>query len=479
MRKKNVYICCMFSSLVLIRGIINGILIGMDVVLPYVIVSAVLAVVLALMCKFVKNPKITKWVMIFALLGLCTVIMALYPAKVNYIMYFVMIVYISLYEDLIANAVACLFTSVCMYVFFVNNQEDLSYPWGVDNTVICIIYAIIIFLTVWYQSYLSKKAAKELARINAEKDVANEQTKELLDKIKKTAESLVIATQSMNINLKNASDVSDSINISSGEVANDAQNELESIGKLHNLLHSGVEQVSDVKNASSCMTSSSLSTQNVVEASMNMATSLSDEMGSVLVTMNAIVQDMEVLAEQNVRILNFLTTLDEITSQTNLLSLNASIEAARAGEAGRGFAVVAEEIRSLADSSKDFTSQINTIVTNANLQMSELKEKVLKQQCSIDNCTRDAKLVKESFDNVSCNAEEVLSQSKIVDENAEKLSNMFDRTIVEINEISSSVESTTALLQEISANITLLHKDISNIVEEQNEISALTEELAN
>ena len=88
-------------------------------------------------------------------------------------------------------------------------------------------------------------------------------------------------------------------------------------------------------------------------------------------------------------------------------------------------------------------------------------------------------LVKESFDNVSCNTEEVLSQSRGVDENSEKLSHMFDKTIVEINEISSGIESTTALLQEISANITLLNKNISNIVEEQNEISALTEKLVN
>ena len=224
---------------------------------------------------------------------------------------------------------------------------------------------------------------------------------------------------------------------------------------------------------------SSLSTQNVVEASIDMATSLSAEMGSVLITMNDIVKDMEVLVEQNEKIFSFLKTLDGITSQTNLLSLNASIEAARAGEAGKGFAVVAEEIRSLADSSKAFTAQINEIVMNTNQQMSELKEKVLLQQNSIDNCTKDAQLVKESFDNVSSNTVEVLSQSRGVDENSEKLANMFDTTIAEINEISASVESTTLLLQEISENMTILHKDISNILGQQNDISALTEELAN
>lgn len=75
-----------------------------------------------------------------------------------------------------------------------------------------------------------------------------------------------------------------------------------------------------------------------------------------------------------VKINEMATQILDITSQTNLLSLNASIEAARAGEAGRGFAVVAGEIGSLAESSSKTVSEIQTICEAANKSIESVRE---------------------------------------------------------------------------------------------------------
>ena len=85
-------------------------------------------------------------------------------------------------------------------------------------------------------------------------------------------------------------------------------------------------------------------------------------MTRIRLQMDAIAASMARLSEQSQTIGQIIATVEDIASQSNLLAVNAAIEAAKAGDQGKGFAVVAQEIRSLAEQSRQATGQVRSIL---------------------------------------------------------------------------------------------------------------------
>ena len=88
----------------------------------------------------------------------------------------------------------------------------------------------------------------------------------------------------------------------------------------------------------------------------------------------AVVRDankaMEQITHSSAKISNIIGMIDDIAFQTNLLALNASVEAARAGEAGKGFAVVAIEVRRLAQSAAEASSEVKVLIEQSGVEVS-------------------------------------------------------------------------------------------------------------
>jgi methyl-accepting chemotaxis protein len=80
--------------------------------------------------------------------------------------------------------------------------------------------------------------------------------------------------------------------------------------------------------------------------------------------MEAIAESMVRLSEQSQAIGQIIATVEDLSAQSNLLAVNAAIEAAKAGEHGKGFGVVAQEVKSLAEQSKQATNQVRTILSD-------------------------------------------------------------------------------------------------------------------
>lgn len=132
------------------------------------------------------------------------------------------------------------------------------------------------------------------------------------------------------------------------------------------------------------------------------------------------------------------TQILEITSQTNLLSLNASIEAARAGEAGKGFAVVADEIGNLANSSSDTATEIQAICHETRLNIDKV-EKCFKDIIAF--LQRDVAAQFESFANVTKGAYQSLEKIRFVIQDIDNSSSVFSNAVTDIKNRIDTVQS--------------------------------------
>ncbi len=167
-----------------------------------------------------------------------------------------------------------------------------------------------------------------------------------------------------------------------------------------------------------------------------------------------------------------LEEVNTITTQTELLSLNAAIEAARAGEAGRGFSVVADEVRALSKRTTQFSNQIGSIMNDLHSALSNVEESV------IEAGKIDSSIINESKNNLGDMWKEVKELNKHAAEKSQGIAEMsqtihnliIDGTIkLQFGDIVNQV------LQKVMERSEVLGVFLNEIISNQQKISSTIE----
>ncbi len=290
---------------------------------------------------------------------------------------------------------------------------------------------------------INSKRKDEFGVLSASANKMIENTKRLLSKVSATADSLKKSSDDIGGASESLVTASENITTSVDEIrqgldqqANDAGDCLAEANKLTEKIEVVRETIKAIDDMAADADESVKSGIEAVENLKVKANETSDVTKGVIV-------DIEALAEETSSIGNIIATINDIASQTNLLSLNASIEAARAGEAGKGFSVVAEEIRKLAEQSAVSAGEIGNIIT-------AVSEKTAKTATAAKH------------------AEEIVMQQE----------EAVSTTLTEFNVINEKVNTIASHLKEIGDQVAEMEKAKVNTLSAVDGISAVSEEAA-
>lgn len=183
------------------------------------------------------------------------------------------------------------------------------------------------------------------------------------------------------------------------------------------------------------------------------------------------------LRQSSLSVHKVLEVMQNITQQTNILSLNATIEAARAGVAGRGFMVVADEIRQLAEQSKQSIKMVGDITNKIEQEMSETVQVLANATPLYQEQIKSVEVTSELFFSVEKKMEGFIVQLDSVTESIRNLSHAQEVLSNSMSNVSAVAEESSATSEEV-ASLSTEQQDISEqLVSLSNKLEDVSTEL--
>jgi methyl-accepting chemotaxis protein len=200
--------------------------------------------------------------------------------------------------------------------------------------------------------------------------------------------------------------------------------------------------------------------QTIVGETVSSINLLAAEIETGANVINTLSQDVESIG-------SVLDVIKDIAEQTNLLALNAAIEAARAGEQGRGFAVVADEVRTLANRTRESTTEIESMIKNLQVQADAAVDAITQGQekahASVDNASNAGKALNEITKSVATITNMNIQIATASDEQS-NVAEKINQNVMDISQVADENANASNQLATSSDDLAQLATELQQLV---------------
>jgi len=395
----------------------------------------------------------------------------------NYLLIFYGIAVISLYHDYRPILFAGIIGVVQINYFFFTYHDKLFYGQKVDYLVSYNIYVVLLVGILVAQSRIGHRMRMTAEEKTAEALGSHSRIENMLSQIKRAIPTLKRVGDGLQVQMNQTNVTAQELTVTFSEIASGIEVQVDNVMTIGESMHEIDKGIHSVGVTSAMMRDISRDNAASTSRGGQEIGKLTAEVEKVSEIVNVTVTLMNELNDQNTQISDILNTINDISQQTNLLALNAAIEAARAGEHGKGFAVVADEVRKLAENSRQATMAIVEILSQIQLKTEQVGVQVASGQQAVRESQAVARGVEKVFAQIMSNTQRGLSNAEEVEAMVKQLRQASNQVLAMVESVSAVTEQSAAAVQEVLATVEVQGRQIKETVSAFQELTDVSEEL--
>ncbi|MBA2875565.1 methyl-accepting chemotaxis protein [Thermaerobacillus caldiproteolyticus] len=299
----------------------------------------------------------------------------------------------------------------------------------------------------------------------------------IIDHVREKSETIHHTGQTLLESFEELAQASQQIAMSTNEEAKGAEERANHIDRISNMMSEMSIAISNVDEQTKMIKNFTDQTSQQAEKGNDQVRMITEQMNKIKQNGMVSKENLFNLGKKLEHINEIIKIIQDIASQINLLSLNASIEAARAGEAGKGFSVVAQEVQKLAGQTDESIKTISEAIREINEQANIVLN--LNQQ-DFEDIVKGVEIVEDNgrlFNSIFESVEKLAKGIDTISESTEDIRQTSDEILTSIQEIAAISEQGVAAVQEISASAVQQNNTIDYLKQQNSELKLLADNL--